>query len=543
MGEKMDTIKNNRPVLNSIQGKLPLIVFLLCVLQPFLDVAGYWQTTWGISNTVTMMLRMLLLGGSVLLGFLLSDRKRVYLLAAFVLLALTAGHAYACAKSPNGYRDMVTDLINLVRIYFLPMMTLCFITFLRRNEKVLPAIISAVTVNILLIAAVQLISTITGTDPHTYSVDHTGVRGWFMWTNSQSAILAMGCPVVICWALTRRKGRLLFAVLLTAVSEATLYFLAPRLAYASLIASGLGMAVCLLLIDRRRWLASLTVALVTVAFVLAYPVSPTHKRLADNSVRVAQVSEEIKSMDIHIETVVQTESQIETNPMQSELMTGSEDETAGANPTESTDNNDPSQTKPPKTVIKLDSENADKLEKLYRSHDILWSLVDRFGRDRVFEAYGYSLDPTVISSARTMKVVYCTLLMDESGTWSRLFGLNLRELLYQRCDKNGNWVYDNFDVENDLHGVYFLTGMVGLGLMILFLLTFGLRALLAVLRRPKKYFTLPMVAFSLSYGLGLIHAYFTASVLRRNNASIYLALVLACMWYLSRKQTDNGESQ
>jgi len=164
--------------------------------------------------------------------------------------------------------------------------------------------------------------------------------------------------------------------------------------------------------------------------------------------------------------------------------------------------------------------------------------VERFGRDKVFEAYSYTLDPTVLSNSRLMKIRFCELLMRESGTLSQLFGLNLQEMTYTRLDKSGKQVVDNYDVENDLHGVYFLTGIVGLALMVLFLLWFGLRALLAVIRDHKRCFTLPMCAFAIAYGLGLIHAYYTASVLRRNNASIYLAMVLAGLWYLSRRQKE-----
>ena len=80
-------------------------------------------------------------------------------------------------------------------------------------------------------------------------------------------------------------------------------------------------------------------------------------------------------------------------------------------------------------------------------------------------------------------------------------------------------------------------------MMVAFLLFFGLRALLAVIRAPKRYFTLPMAAFAIAYGLGLIHAYYTASVLRRNNASFYLALVLAGLWYLSRRQAENRDAE
>ena len=508
-------------VLNRIRAKLPLLVFLLCVIQPCLDVAGYWQIQLHVGNTVTMALRMLLLGGSVLLGFLLSDRKRYYFLTAAVLLALTAGHAYACMHTANGYREAVTDLVNLVRIYFLPMMTLCFITFLRQNDKVFPAMVKGMVADVALIAAVQLVSTLTGTDPHTYAVDKTGILGWFLWTNSQSAILAMASPIVICWSIYRWKGKLLPVILTAAISEATLYVLAPRLSYASLVISGLGIAFCLLLTDRKRWRQALVLALVTCLFVAAYPLSPTYKRLNANESRAERTEEHIKEMDIHIETVLPTDSTKNTGDTE-QSETGTEQA---------------QETQPPtKPVVYLDEQNADKLEKLYRSQDILWSMVDRFGRDKVFQIYHYTLDPAVLSSTRTMKINFCTLLMEESGTLSRLFGLNLKDMTHDRIGHEGEPVTDNYDVENDLHGIYFLTGLVGLALMALFLLYFGLRALFAVLRRPKQCFKLPMCAFAIAYGLGLIHAYFTASVLRRNNASIYLALVLAGLWYLSRKE-------
>ena len=502
-----------------IREKLPLLVMLLCVVQPLLDVAGYWQQTLGIGNAVTMGLRMALLGGSVLLGFLLSDRKRAYLLLALALAALTAGHIFACTRSERGYVEPLKDLVNLVRIYFLPMMTLCFITFLRQNRRVFPAMIKAMVIDLFLIAGVQLLSTLTGTDPHTYSVDGIGILGWFLWTNSQSAILAMLVPVTICWALRHWEGKLLPIALTTAVSEATLFVLAPRLAYASLVGAGLGAAICLLIAQRSRWRQALAVALVTCLFVAAYPISATQKRLSANDNRAVETEKKIEQLDIQIEIVT------ETVP---------ESSGAGAQP---------EKPQPPRQTVRLDEINARKLEKLYRSQDIIWSMVERFGRDRVFEVYNYSLDPTVLSNARLMKINFCHLLMAESGRFSRLFGLNLSEMAYTRQDKNGLPHVDNYDVENDLHGVYFLTGTVGLAMMVAFLLFFGLRALLAVIRAPKRYFTLPMAAFAIAYGLGLIHAYYTASVLRRNNASFYLALVLAGLWYLSRRQAENRDAE
>ena len=485
--------------------KLPLFVTVLFVVQAPLDVAGFWQQQLHLSNAITLAIRMLLLGGSCLLGFLLSRRKRYYIITAAVLIVLTALHAYACTKNPNGYLQPVTDIVNLIRIYFLPMMTLCFITFLQRNEKVFSAMIRAAVIDLGLIALIQLLSSATGTDPHTYSADKIGIRGWFIWTNSQSAILSMLGPIVICWTLKRWKDRILPVALATAVAEATLWVLAPRLAYAALIAIGFGMALCLLIIDRKRWRQVLAVGLVTCAFIALFPVSPTNRRLAANAVRAEATEERIEDMEIEIETE-----------------TVEDDEEDG----EFT------------TKIKLSSKMKKKLEKLYRSQHIIWSMVERFGRDRVFEAYNYTLDPAILSNTRLMKITFCQLLMEESHFSSKLFGLNLSEMAYERQNKKGKIIRDNYDVENDLHGMYFLTGAVGLVLMGLFLLYFGVYALIAVLKKPKLYFNLELCAFAGAYILSLLHAYFTASVLRRNNASIYLAMVLAGLWYLARRKAE-----
>ena len=274
-----------------ISEKLPMLVLAFCLLQPLLDVAGFWQDQLHIGNTVTMALRMLLLAGSVLLGFLLSDRKRYYYIAAAVLLVLTGGHILACMQNAKGYREPVNDLINLVRIYFLPMMTLCFITFLRRNEKVFPAMQKGMLASLLEIALVQLLSTVTGTDPHTYAVDGIGILGWFMWTNSQSAILAMVAPISICWAIRLlnekplsggAKWRYLQIALITAVAEATLFVLAPRLSYFSLLFCGFGVCTCLLITDRKQWKMALAIFLVTALFTAAYPFSPTYRRMTKN---------------------------------------------------------------------------------------------------------------------------------------------------------------------------------------------------------------------------------------------------------------------
>ncbi len=512
-------LETTNKIRSAVRNALPKIIFVLCLLQPLLDIAGFWQVRLGVGNTVTMALRMLLLGGTVLLGFLLTDRRPAYYLTAGVLALLICGHAAACLSSSRGYVQPVTDLINLVRICFLPMMTLCFITFLRQNEKVLPAILKGMAADVLIIAASQLISELTGTNPYTYSADKIGILGWFMWTNSQSAILAMISPILIVWALRRWENMILPVALVTAVSEAALYVLAPRLAYACLIGSGIGVFVCVLLAGRRHWKQGVAVLLITLLFIAAYPLSNTYRRLKANNERAETAEQVIQKKNIVIPK--ETEDETEDEPRH------------GRRPDKHSS----------KKTISLEEETAQKLEELYRSQGLIWSLVERFGRDRVFQIYDYTLDPGILGNTRLVKINFCTLAMEDAGLLSHLFGLNLAELTAQRHGPTGELITDNYDVENDFHGIYFLTGWVGLGCMILFLLYFGVRALLAVIRKPKVYFDLPMCAFAMAYGFGLIHAGFTASVLRRNNASFYLAIVLAGLWYLSRKEKAEETSK
>ena len=52
-------------------------------------------------------------------------------------------------------------------------------------------------VNLCICALVMLLSSLTGTDPHTYVVNQLGVLGWFSTSNSQSAILSVSAPVVL----------------------------------------------------------------------------------------------------------------------------------------------------------------------------------------------------------------------------------------------------------------------------------------------------------------------------------------------------------
>lgn len=170
----------------------------------------------------------------------------------------------------------------------------------------------------------------------------------------------------------------------------------------------------------------------------------------------------------------------------------------------------------------LDNSAENALDVLYQTYQPV--MVNRFGLEQVQRAFGYSDDITVLGDTRLGKIIYCKMVMAELPTTSRLFGF---ELDATRCQGA------TFDVENDFHGIYFLYGIVGLIMMIGFLLWFAVRALWCMLRDPANNLTLPVCAFGMAAVILVANAYFSASVLRRPNASVYLSFALAALYCLT----------
>ncbi len=161
----------------------------------------------------------------------------------------------------------------------------------------------------------------------------------------------------------------------------------------------------------------------------------------------------------------------------------------------------------------------------------LTTLVSRFGYERTYSLYNSSTDADDICDVRRMKIAYCRLLTEDSPL-SAIAGHPIEEMTYDG---------KNHDVENDLHGIFFLTGAVGLCLLFLFFLYCVIPVLRCALQDGVRFISLRNSAYLLSFLFGTMHAYFTAGVLRRPNASFFLALTLALMY--SAAETRKNERQ
>ena len=152
------------------------------------------------------------------------------------------------------------------------------------------------------------------------------------------------------------------------------------------------------------------------------------------------------------------------------------------------------------------------------------AMVDRFGMEAVKNVYHNSRDVSVIGDVRLYKINYCKMVMAQLPLTSRLFGFELAETRHQQSI---------FDVENDFHGIYFLYGIVGLALLLGYFIYYAFKALRGLFRGDSAANKMWLLAACVSVLLLIINSYFSASVLRRPNASFYLSVSLAIVSFLT----------
>ena len=360
--------------------------------------------------------------------------------------------------------------LAIIRFAQLPLFTIAFITFLRCCRQGFASLERGITIAFWIIAAVALLSALTGTNPYTYPDKRIGLCGWFYFANSQSAILSMLVPLALCPAL--RSGQIRRWLPIAVVGFAELFCFATRLAYMSLFVTAIGMVITLALTKRGSAKVCAVLLLCAAICAAGYTVSPIHRNqqaVAANAVRKQE----------NIDRLV-AQGKAEFGDQGYAYLT-------------------------------------------YAYDEYLGGTVERYGLEATAETYGYSTKAADITNVRTIKINYCRLMLNTEPLTSRLFGLSYDEMTYHGyC----------YDVENDFHGIAYLYGWAGLACLLAFLGYFLVIIVCALIRNARRYFTVEAGACGVALCTALAHIYNTAGVLRRPNASFYLCLILASIWYL-----------
>lgn len=347
---------------------LPGVLVGLCAAQPLLDVLSFWTQDLAWGSKLTLSLRLLIFLGVMLTGFVLSERRRFYWIAAAVCAALYAGHVLAClrANAPFTTANLISDATNFIRFAQLPLFTIAFITFLRCCRQGFASLERGITIAFWIIAAVELLSALTGTDPYTYPDKRIGLCGWFYFANSQSAILSMLVPLALCPAL--RSGQIRRWLPIAVVGFAELFCFATRLAYMSLFVTAIGMVITLALTKRGSAKVCAVLLLCAAVCAAGYTVSPIHRNqqaVAANAVRKQE----------NIDRLV-AQGKAEFGDQGYAYLT-------------------------------------------YAYDEYLGGTVERYGLEATAEMYGYSTKAADITNVRTIKINYCRLMLNTEPLTSR----------------------------------------------------------------------------------------------------------------------------
>lgn len=479
------------------------VLFALLVIQPVLDIISYWAQQIDFTM-ITTAFRLVMFVTVFLYAFIISDKKWVYIVFASVLAVYWAGHMLVCFKAAGGYISPVQDISNFFRTVQLPCFTIAFITFFKKDTDIPKYVQTAFVINMVTMMHSIILSYMTGTSVYTYSLEQAGLIGWVAVPNAQSAILAIIVPLILLFAYKTRKKSIFYAAALACILN--LFFVGTKVDYYSIFIIGAAFFVMLFITGEKKVFYYVIVGVFLVTCLLCYRSSAVyHIRENHNSI--------MDQRQTQVVNVIQGAAQTSTN-------TGRLDLPNGATTREEFDQMTP--------LAQY------RIHKLYNTY--AKGLVSRYGFDRVFEEYNYTLTVSNLTDLRNTKREFAHMAWEDSSFLEKCFGYEYMTLIETVETKNvitGDTIQSEiiFDLENDFPAVFYYSGYVGFAAYMLFLAFFFLLVFVAVVTRLKKVITFENGMLLISVCLAIGTALMAGYVLRRPNTSIYVSIIFAYIYY------------
>lgn len=490
----------------SLSDIVPGFLFALLIAQPVLDVISFWANEWDFT-VITTLTRFGMFAMVLLYGFIISDKKKLYFAAAAVLAAYWVLHVIGCVKSESGYISPFSDANNYFRTIHMPLFTMAFITMFKKSDKVPVYVQKAFCVNMIIMMHSLVLSYITGTQIYTYGMSGKGLMGWASVHNSQSAILAFIIPLMLLYAYSKRNKVMYYVV--AVVCFINLFFVGTKVDYFSIFIIALGMMILLVISGEKNLYYYSILFLVALLCALCYNQSIAFDVKISHE---SSMSQKQDYLDVALKdppTATPNDGSEENVPLGDHISW--------------------------ETFETLSPLKQYEIRKIYQTY--LGPMVQRFGFERVFEKYNYSLVVKELTATRQAKVHFAEMVFEDSNLMTKLFGYEYCMLLedYTFVNSSGREVTQQyiFDLENDFPSVFYYSGYVGFAIYVLFLLYFVGLILVAVITRFKKCVNLENGLLAITFALMLGTSQWSGNVLRRPNASVYMSVILAYIYYVT----------
>lgn len=519
-------------IQKALEARLSAIVLIIVAVQPVLDVLSYFLSELG-SNTVSTLLRFAMLAAVALLGFVLSDKKMVYLVLYAVAGVFWTAHVLNSYRI--GYTSVVQDTANFLRILNFPIFVLTFITILEINPALRDRFYFGVALNFGEMLLFTVLPWVTGHPVYTYENLEVGIMGWFAIPNAQAVILVLGAPLAIYWAYRSGKYPVFLGAML--ISFGLMYATGTKFTFYSIfIIAGAYIFLFILQLGKKSLRFALPMLLL-FALVFAFrhqsPMALRERMSAYSQGLYADMVEE------SLENSGADEDMMKILENEGEVLPEEEDEEEEQKPVP----------RPEKVIARM----RQSIMGVYTDEDVygwlLNNLNQRFGVYNVMEAYHHSVATGTLSDFRACKTFFARMVWHEKDTLTHWLGYEYSDFLV------GGTIYD---LENDFPAVYYCCGYLGFGLYLLFFAVFVfvvLRAftgsvVLACQKEPARkhkalwaakgcwqglrdFLTIETGAAGMSFLLAVIAAQISGYVLRRPNVTIYFAIAAACLYSIT----------
>lgn len=452
----------------SIQLVKDNLLLIVLVMQPFLDILAYIQRDFSIS--AAGYIRLALTVCLPLYTLVFTKRKKQFIGVMAIIGVFCALHILNTLR--EGFSGAFSDTKYMLLVAHAPILLFSFL-FLYDKESIKKQITISLIISAIVSVLVFYLSYALNSGNCTYPLFQMGWTGWYVIPNAQSLILVSLLPFAVYYAIKYCK----YYFPLIAAPIVYMYTIngtkAAFLALLVVFAGVAGFTVLELIFTKRDKFQVYKVVMASVLIVvslLCYNYSP--RQIIDSTA----------------ESNRQQEQQVLEELMNSEL-------------DEDGENQDGEELKGKAIYLKYINPN----------------LVDRFGGEKVLEAYGKNLNSYGMSDMRLKKLIFGRLTWEESDFATQLVGFE-----FSKMQHNG----DNFDLENDPQAILYYYGYIGAALYLAFIGYFVLRMIKQLILNFKDSFNLFNFMILIALMLQIFGALYSGYLLRRPNVAIYLTVVL-----------------
>ena len=472
-------------------------VFLFLAVQPPLDVLAFW--TRNEAGTVAGLIRLAMM--IALVFYVLLKKCSPGFFAAMGITALVfLLHIANCFRV--GYISFAQDVNYIAKVVSLPVTAICFcccIDSRQRREQT----VSAFWVCAALVTMVVLLSAVTNSYTHTYIIEKIGISGWVIDSNRSCHSDILSSLAVFTALLAVKTEKLWLRYTLPLLLFIMLITNATTACYLTLLAVMAGFPIFIIFrsflvrekLSRNERILLGEMAVFFALSVAVYPMTPRAKMEAlerkGKSDKEAYFVQEMADLGYDIYSLSLEEKL--SDPVIHEHLTEYYNGFIA-----STVNN----------------------------------LRVRYDVDRTIIALNGTVNGEVLGDTRNMKKLNAQFIFEDSDVLTRFTGFEIAAL--------GN---AEDDLENDWYAVYYYYGYIGIAFYAFAVLFLFARIMMLLVSNFKGSMSLLNFTLLMCFVLQLGLCHFSGAMLRRPNASIYMAAVAALTYFQTGRKAVKGGAE